>query len=465
MYRNKAHPLLQPNLTVETDDRPIRWIGYIIIFITIGVFGTWSVLAPIDSSSLATGSVTVKSHRKTVQHLDGGIISRLLVKDGDVVQAGDDLILLDELQLKAQVEMLRGQYITQKALNDRLLAERNQKSSIDFSSFSQEKPDRSIARNIAKYNINFIPFFLDKNDARVQEAVETQKHSFMVRKSSHEGEVSVLKQRIQQMNSKIAGLQAQRESKQKLLAAYSEEIKDLKELLAQGFTERQRLRDQERNQTITSGEIAALTAEIATTEMQRGETQLEILLNERKFQEEVAKQMEEVNAQLFDISERLQAAQDKLTRTVIKAPVAGVIFNLSAHTEGGVVAPGTPILDIVPEDEDLVIRAQVSPADIDKIQVGAQCEVRFSAFDNKTTPTMEGKVSEVSADSFTDEKSGMQYYMANVELSQESAEKLGDLKLIPGMPAEVLINIGSRTLFEYLMQPITDAFARSFIED
>lgn len=463
--KQTAASLSSANFDVPTDDRPIRWIGYLIILLTVGVFGVWSYLAPIDSSSLAVGSVTVKSHRKTVQHLDGGIISRLLVKDGDVVSAGDDLVLLDEVQLKSQVEMLRGQYITQKALYDRLLAERQQKDHLDFASFTQEKLDRSIARGLAKYNFNFMPFTLDTQDSRVQEAMATQRHSFMVRKSSHEGELNVLKQRIQQLNSKIEGLQAQRASKQKLLAAYTEEIKDLRELLAQGFTERQRLRDQERNQTITNGEIAGLTSEIATTEMQRGETQLEILLNERKFQEEIAKQIEEVNAQLFDIGERLQAAQDKLTRTVIKAPVSGVIFNLASHTEGGVVTPGNPILDIVPEDEDLIIRAQVSPADIDKIHPDSRCEVRFSSFDNKTTPTMEGKVSEISADSFNDEKTGTQYYMANIELSAESREKLGDLKLIPGMPAEILINIGSRTLFEYLMQPITDAFARSFIED
>ncbi len=440
MLKPSVNPV--PQFRVDTDDRPIRIIGYLILFLTVGVFGIWSYLAPIDSSSLAVGSVTVKSHRKTVQHLDGGIISKLLVKDGDHVRAGDNLIILDDVQIKAQAEMLRGQFITQQTLSDRLLAEQKKQSNIKFSSE-----------------------LITLNDKRLQEAMEAQQHSFLVRKSSHEGEMSVLKQSVEQLNSKIAGLRAQKDSKQHLVSSYAEEIKDLKELLTEGFADKQRLRELERNHTLALGEIATLTSEMAGTEFQRGEIQLQILQSERKFQEDIAKQQEEVNAQLFDITERLQAATDKETRTVIKAPVGGIIFNLAVYTEGGVITAGHPILDIVPEDEELIITAQVSPTDIDKIKIGAICEVRFSSFDSKTTPTLEGKVSKISADSFTNDKTGAQYYQANIELTTDSQTNLGDLKLMPGMPAEVLINMGTRTLFEYLMQPITDAFARTFIED
>lgn len=432
-----------PNLpVVHTDDRPIRWIGYLVLIATLGVFGIWSYLAPIDASSLAPGNVTVKSHRKTVQHLDGGIVSKLLIKDGDSVKAGDDLVILDDVQIKAQVEMLRGQWLAQQALSDRLNAERSQQSSIRFS-----------------------PKLNELKDARVQEAIATQNHSFQVRKSNHQGEISVLKQGIEQLGSKIAGLKAQKDSKHKLAASYLEEIQDLKELLAQGFADKQRLRELERNHTLTTGEIATLVTDLASAELQKGEMQIEILQSERKFQEDIAKQLEEVSAQLFDTNERLQAVLDKEQRTVIKAPASGIIFNLAVHTEGGVIAPGNPILDIVPEAEELIITAQVSPIDIDKIKVGAVSEVRFTAFDNKTTPVLEGKVGKISADSFSNEKNGNQYYLADIELTPNSQKDLGELKLIPGMPAEVLINIGSRTLFEYLMQPITDAFARTFNED
>ncbi|NOT85670.1 MAG: HlyD family type I secretion periplasmic adaptor subunit [Methylococcaceae bacterium] len=429
-------------LSVETDDKPIRMIGYIILLLTFGVFGTWSFIAPIDSSALATGTVAVKSHRKTVQNLDGGIISKLLVKDGDAVKAGDNLLILDDTQIKAQLDMLGGQFITQKSLSDRLQAERDQFREIKFS-----------------------PELLAMQDARVQEAIQGQTNIFTSRKNSYNGEIKVLQQRIQQLNSKIVGLNAQKDSKKNLVVSYADEIADLKELLAQGFADKQRLRDLERNHTLVTGEIATLTSDVASTQMQRGETELEILQTNKKFQEDVANQQEEVNAQLFEITEKLHAVKDKASQTLIKAPVSGLVFNLSIYTEGGVITPGKPILDIVPEGEDLIISAQVSPLDIDRIKIGSIAEVRFTAFNSKTTPTMEGVISKLSADSFVNEANGLQYYLATVDLTAESMKKLGSLKLIPGMPAEVLINTGERTLFEYLMQPITDAFARSFIEE
>lgn len=432
----------QEILNVVTDDKPIRRLGYAIILLTFGVFGIWSALAPIDSSVLASGTVAVKSHRKTVQHLDGGIISKLLVKDGDKVKAGDTLLLLDDTQVKAQLEMLRGQFITQKSLSDRLQSERDQLPAIKFSKV-----------------------LLDMHDKRVQEAIKGQQHIFDSRKNTYHGEIEVLKQRIQQLNAKKEGLTAQRISKQSLVKSYGEEVEDLKELVAQGFADKQRLRDLERNFTSINGEIATLASDIASTEMQRGETQLQIVQTEKKFQEDVANLQEEANAELFDITERLHAIEDKELQSVIKAPVSGLIFNLSIYTEGGVITPGKPILDIVPEDEDLVINAQVSPMDIDRIKIGAISEIRFSAFNSKTTPTMEGVINKVSADSFVNEANGTQYYLATINLTKESEQKLGNLKLLPGMPAEVLINTGERTLFEYLMQPLTDAFARAFIEE
>lgn len=433
-----------PELAFATDDRPIRKIGYLTLLLSFGIFGVWSYLAPIDSAVLAQGTVMVKDHRKTVQHLDGGIISKLLVKDGDRVKAGDELIKLDDTQIKAQYEMLRGQYVTQQTLNERLNAERDHLKRLQFSN------ELLLAA---------------KQDERVQEAMQVQKQNFDSRKNNHDGEIKVLQQRIQQLNSKIVGLNAQKASKQQLELSYRNEITDLKELLAEGFTDKQRLRDLERNHTMVTGEIATLASDIAGTQMQSGETELQILQIEQKFQEDVADQQEETTAQLFDINERLLAAADKQARTVIKAPIDGLVFNLSIYTEGGVIVAGKPILDIVPDHEDLIISAQVSSLDVDSVRIGAIAEVRFSAFNIKTTPSLDGSVSKLSADSFVNESTGAQYYLANVELTGESMQKLGDLKIISGMPAEVFINTGERTLFEYLMQPISDAFARAFIEE
>lgn len=427
---------------LNTNDWPIRIIGYTILFVMIGIFGTWSYIAPISSSALAPGTVAVESHRKTIQHLEGGIVGQIKVRDGDLVNAGDPLLALDDTQVKVQIKILRGQFITAAALNARLSAERAGAESITFPSELKAL-----------------------NDARVQEATAGQMQIFIARRSSHRGELELLRQRVMQLGLKVKGLRTQQESKRQLLKSYAEEIKDLNELLADGFADKQRLRELQRNHTQTNSEIAGLTTEIASTKMQQGETKLQILQTERKFQEEIATQLAEVNAEWFSINEQLVVAEDKVQRSIIYAPVKGVVLGMSTHTEGGVILAGSPILDIVPEGEELIINAKVSPIDIDQIQVGTTAEIRFSAFSSKTTPVMEGRVKTISADSLLDEVTGLQYYLATITLTEDSSERLGDLVLIPGMPAEVLISTGKRTLFEYLMQPLSDAFARSFTEE
>jgi epimerase transport system membrane fusion protein len=287
----------------------------------------------------------------------------------------------------------------------------------------------------------------------------------MARKNAHEGEMSVLTQRLGQLNSKISGLSGQRTSKQELVSSYQEEAKDLRELLAEGFADKQRLRDVERNYTDNNGEISALSSEIASAQIQIGETKLEILQLEKKFQEEVTSKLSEVQSELYDVTQRMTATKDKVVRIDIKAPVSGRVMGLAVHTLGGVILPGHPILDIVPQKEELVVEAQVNPLDIDRVSVGLVAEVRFTAFKQALTPVIEGKVINLSADRLIEEKSGTPYYLAQVELTPESYEKMKHLELVPGMPVEVLIKTGERTLFEYLTKPISNAFARAFIED
>jgi epimerase transport system membrane fusion protein len=428
--------------TLNTNDRPIRNIGAAIVLATFGIFGVWAFFAPMDSSALAPGVVVVKSYRKTVQHLDGGIVAKILTKDGALVTEGQPLLTLDDAQIKAQLEIARGQNITLAAQVARLRAERDQLKQIDYPQWLN-----------------------DPSDPRTTEAKLAETNVFNSQKNSHEGEIAVLNQRISQISSKIHGLQGQIDSKKQLVISYAEEIKDQKELLAEGFADRQHLRELERNHAIQSGEIAQLNAEIATNQMLISETRLQILQVQKQFQEEVAGKLSEAQAKLNEANERVAATKDKLERVVIKAPASGMVLGLAAHTENGVITPGNPILDIVPQDAELVIEAQVSPMDIDRVTVGLQAEVRFSAFKQSKTPKMEGKVINISPDRFVDEKTGNPYYLARVELIPESKKKLGDLQLLPGMPAEVLIKTGERTLFQYLAQPVTNFFARSFIED
>jgi epimerase transport system membrane fusion protein len=426
---------------LKTDYTPIRNMGLVIVFSTIGFFGVWSMTAPIDSSALAPGVIAVKSHKKSIQHLDGGIVKKLFVKAGDLVKAGDVLIKLDDTQINAQLEISKGLYISLLAQQARLIAERDQLSKIIY------------------------PEILNGHSVRVAKAKQIQQQIFVTRKSTYQGETSVLKQRIEQLQFKIEGLEQQQLSNQALVASYQEEIDDLKELLSDGFADRRRLREIQRNHTLKVGEIAELKSDIASTNIKIGETKLQILQIEKEFQEGIAAQLGETNAKLIDAEERVTALSDKVVRTEIKAPVGGRVMGMMIHTEGGVILPGRPILDIVPQNEELIVDARVSPMDIDRVHVGLVAQVRLSAFKQALTPVVEGKLITLSADRLMDEQTGMPYFSAQIELTPESLVKLENFELLPGMPAEVLINTGERTVFEYLTQPVSNAFARGFIED
>ncbi len=427
---------------LSTNDKSIRNLGMLIVFATFGIFGLWAVFAPIDSSALAPGVVVVKAYKKTIQHLDGGIVSKILIKDGDLVEEGQPLIILDDAQIKSQLEISYSQDITLSAQVARLSAQRDQLQRIEFPALLN-----------------------DSTNARAIEAKLAETNVFNSHKSFDEAQIGILNQRISQISSKIKGLQGQVASKRQLVSSFSNEIKDLKELLAEGFTDNQRLHEFERNHEMLIGDIAQFEAEIATNQMLISETRLQILQVQKQFQEEVTSKLTEAQSQLSDAQQRVTASQDKLNRIVINAPASGMVLGLAAHTENGVIEPGKPILDIVPQGAELIIEAQVSPIDIDRVTVGLKAEIRFSAFKQSQTPKMEGKVISLSPDRITDPTNGNAYYLAKVEATPESLKKLGDLQLLPGMPAEVLINTGERTLFRYLAQPASNFFARSFIED
>ncbi len=432
----------EEKIKVRTKDGSIRWVGFIILFLTFGVFGTWSYYAPIDSAALASGFVTVKYNSKTVQHLEGGIVKKLLTQEGSKVKKDDVLLELDDTQIRSQKEIVFGQYLSSKILESRLLAEQNKLGHVEY------------------------PKDLESNsDPRVKEAIKTQNDIFRARNQTAKGEKAVLKQRIDQLYSKRRGLEAQKKSNEHLKDSFYEEIEELKGLLSEGFADKQRLRERQRQYTNVQGSIAELTAELATIDIQVGETKLQIIQLGKEQDEEVANLLAQVQANVFDLTEKLTAIEDRLRRTIIRAPVSGTVISLEVHTEGGVVSPGRPILNIVPDGEELTITAQVSLMDIDRVRVGLEAEIRFSVFNQATTPKLWGKVINLSADRLINKQTGMPYYQAQLELLPESLQDLVGLELLPGMPAEVLISTGERTLLQYLAKPVTDAFIRSFLED
>jgi len=426
---------------LPTSDRRSRFIGFLIVFVTFGIFGTWATFAPLESAALAPGVVTVQSYRKTVQHLEGGIVKELLARDGDMVATGDPLIILDDTQLRAEYGMTRSQLVAAQAMEARLAAERDGLETIDFSRM------------------------LEAASERAREAQQSETQIFNARRGSRLGEISVLQKRIGQLNEQISGLQSMIATKRSLEKSYSGEIVELTELLSEGYVDKQRLLEQERKLGMLRAEIADHQSDITRTKLQISETELQIVQLNKDFSSEVVGQLAEVQTRVFDLQERISALQDRINRIVIRAPEDGMILGMKIHTVGGVVSPGTPLLDIVPSVSDLIVEAQVSPIDIDRVSVGKKADIRFSAFKNATTPEIEGKVVQISADRLMNEQTGMPYYLARVSLTEEGIRLLGALKLQPGMPAEVLINTGDRTMLQYLMQPATDAFARSMIED
>ena len=426
----------QANTSIKT---PVR-VGLTIFALVFGVFGGWAALAPIDGAAFAPGEVKVESQNKSVQHLEGGIIDEILVGNGDLVEPGQPLIGLDRTQPQAQLDIARTQYAANLVREARLIAQRVGADSIAW------------------------PADLDRSEAAIREEINAQTSIFETRKAALEGNIEVLQQRIGQLESRVVGMQAMRKSRLVLAESYAAELEDTRALLEQGFSDRIRYRELERNYANFSGEAGELAANIASTEMQVGETRLQISQVEKDFQNEVAAELAETRTNLNDLAERIVALEDVVARTVIRAPDGGYVTGMQIHTLGGVISPGMVIVDIVPQDDELIIEAQVSPNDIDRVALNQQANIRFSAFGN-TAPTIFGEVSNLSADSFQDQNTGLSYYIAEIKVTPEGMGDLGDLVLMPGMPAEVFISTGARTFLQYLFKPFSNAVARSFRED
>ncbi|MDG1027262.1 MAG: HlyD family type I secretion periplasmic adaptor subunit [Gammaproteobacteria bacterium] len=430
----------QEKILVDTNMEVPKRVGLTILFLVFGVFGVWSAVAPLDGAARAPGTVMVKSYSQVVQHLEGGIISEIMVRDGDRVTAGEPLLTIDNTQAQAQLEIANAQFIGLKAREARLMAERDKLDRVSY------------------------PTDLDSGINGVRQEIEAQDEIFRSQKAALEGSVDVLEQRIEQLQSKLIGLAALKASKEELAASFSEELADVEALLSQGFSDKQKLRELERAAATLEGEAAELSANISSTEVQIGETRLQIIQTEHEFHNDVVNQLGETQTGLNDSNERVNALGDIVRRTVVRAPVAGIVTGMQFHSVNGVIGPGTPIASIVPQNEELIVEAQVSPNDIDRVALGMEATIRFSAF-GSSVPTITGKLINLSADRLVDEQTGMPYYQSQIEVTEEGRADLGNLVLLPGMPAEVFITTGSRTFLQYLFKPFTNALARTFIED
>lgn len=418
-------------------------IGLAIVLVAfVGSLG-WAAIAPLASAAIAPGQVIVNSNRKVIQHLEGGIIQELPVRDGAQVKAGDPLVVLDDTQSGAMLEIVRGQYLNAKAREMRLIAERDGGDSIDFSD----------------------PVFSDQDIRGRRRAMEGQKSVFQARREAIQSQVDINNQRIAQLQDQIKGFEAQAEAAEKQNMLIQEEHKVVKELYEQGYEKKPRLLALERAMAEISGDRGEYLAKIAQARQQIGETKMAILDVSTKFMNEVVTELGQVQVEVADLEERLRALSDRSQRTVVRAPLDGTVVNMRFHTIGGVVPPGGEIMDLVPIGDDLVVEAMVSPQDIDTVHAGLPAEIRISAFHARTAPTLDGHVETISADSLQDKRTGQSYYLARVRIDEDSMGLLEDRKLYPGMQAEVMIKTGSRTALDIIISPITDSMNRAFREE
>jgi membrane fusion protein, epimerase transport system len=427
----------QINMPSHDDSSVVRF-GLGIIFTVFVLLGGWMAFAPLASSSVAVGKVSADAGKKTIQHLEGGIIDAIYVKDGDIVHKDQVLIKLKDVQIKAQLNILNAQYQDTIALYSRLKAQRDKLKIIEFPA-----------------------------EVTDEDAIKNQKNIFISTNKSIEDETAITNNRIVQLQSQIDGTASLIASKENRLQSNSEEILEWEDLYKQRLVDKQKIRDLKRENNIIEGDLANAKSEIAKLQEQISEVKTQKLLREKEFKNDTLQKIVEAETHLSDLKSKIIANEDVLSRTTITSPIDGTIVGLSLHTVGGVVSPGKPILEIIPADSKLLVIAQVNTTDIDKVKVGLLAEVKFSAFNLRQVLIIEGRVIHVSADSFVDEVSHAPYYEAKIEVTKEGMERLKEngFVLVAGMPAEVMIQIGDRTALSYLVKPFREMLGRGFNEE
>ncbi|MGI9500828.1 MAG: HlyD family type I secretion periplasmic adaptor subunit [Geminicoccaceae bacterium] len=433
----------EENFAVQFD--PQRYVrrGITVITVLLGGFGGWAAIAPLDSGVVAPGAVIVDGRRRLVQHQEGGVIDQLQVSEGDRVKRDQVLLRLDQTRAGAAYDILQGAYDAALAEEARLIAERDGLNDIAFPSDLTERAGRP----------------------EVVEVLEGQRKLFQARQTSLVGQRNILGQQIEQSKKEIEGLTAERASKTKQVALLNDELQGLRELLAEGLAQKTRVLAVERELEQSIGDGSSLDASIARIGTAIGEKELEGLQLQKNLQEQIATELRDTRARLLDSKERLGNARHVLDQIEVRAPIDGIVVNLQANTEGGVIGAGDVIMELVPTNEKLVVDARVAPSDIDLVRPGQRTNVLFTAFDVASTPTLTGEVTHVSADRLVDDQSGQPFYQATVAVSDSEIARLGEGQdLYAGMPADVIIVAGESTMLDYLIRPIRLSFQRAWQE-
>ena len=413
----------------------------VVLFLTCGV-GVWATATEISGALIAPGTIVVESNVKKIQHLTGGVVGQLLVRDGDHVKADDLLVRLDDTVTRANLAIVTKALTELSARKARLEAERDGAEAVTFPDELMQQVD--------------VP--------EVTHVLMGERKLFELRRSARAGQKAQLQERINQSGEEITGLSAQKVAKEKEITLIEHELDGVRDLFNKNLVPMTRLTSLERDATRIGGERGQLIATVAQAKGKVAELRLQIIQIDQDLSSEVAKELREIDAKVGEFVERKVSAMDQLKRTDIRAPQNGTVFQSVVHTVGGVIPAGEPIMLIVPDADKLTVEARVNPQDIDKVQLGQTAALRFSTFNVRTTPEIFGTVSRISADITTDQRANQSYYTIRIAMSPEQIARLGDVKLVPGMPVETFVKTGDRTVISYLMKPLSDQINRAFRE-
>jgi len=416
--------------------------GVVLVGVLAVGLGGWASTAQISGALIAQGSVVVDSNVKKVQHPTGGVVGEVRAHDGDRVKAGDILVRLDETVTHANLAIVTKGLNELYARKARLAAERDGADSVAV--------PRELAQKV--------------NDPEVNEALSSERKLFDLRRTARSGQKQQLQERITQLQQEITGLTAQLNAKDKELGLIEQELQGVRELWQKNLVQLNRLTSLQRDEAKIEGERGQLVAQAAEAKGKIAEIQLQIIQVDQDLSSDVAKELRETDSKIGEYVERKVTAEDQLKRTDIRAPQDGTVFQTTANTVGGVVTPGDPIMLIVPESDNLLVEVKVDPKDIDHVQLDQPVVLRFSSFNARTTPEIDGKVVRIAADTSTDQRTGASYYLVRISMSEDQLRRLGDVKLTPGMPVEAFIQTGERTMLSYLVKPLHDQFMRAFRE-
>jgi HlyD family secretion protein len=422
--------------------RNTMFVGYTSILLLVGVFGGWAAYSDIRGAVIAPATIVVESYSKRVQHKEGGLVSKILVKDGDRVTAGQPLITLDPTDSRAELAIVENSLDELQVKKARLEAQRDGLTELSLPESIETK----------------------KADAKIAAIINGQLKLLQSTAESLKGKREQLKQQVAQLKEQIGGIDAQVVSKRDQTKLIKEEMASLKKLEAKGLVPKSRVLAMEREQSRLEGETGELRASKAAAQNRIGEVQLRELQLQEDIRTEALTELRDTEAKIAEFGERRGALSSRVGRTSIAAPITGTIYQLAVHTEGGVIGAGDTLMLIVPEGDDLVLQAQVSPNDIDQVQQGQTAQVRFPGFNSRLTPEVSAKVQQVAADVSRADANSPPFYGVRLVIAAKELEKLGDNKLKPGMNAEAFIQTDARTPLSYLLKPLVDQFARAFRE-